>query len=217
VGWGAKDFDFDIGNNPVINPPSVTKTLSCKKRFFDAIEDKSLIPTYTSDQNTAVQWGSDIVCRATTTGHSGVGITIVGRDMVAQHPLPRVPLYVKYQKKTHEYRIHLFRDDGIKIAEIQRKVFVATPDRPEPLNWQVRNHTQGFIIQSVPEAPEAVLEASQKVMEQFENLSFAALDVIYHEPSNLALVLEGNTAPGLEGPRLSIYGDFLEREYRRLM
>lgn len=227
VGWGAKPYEFDLGVNVSLNHPNETKILSCKKRFFDAIEDeRQLIPAYTTNPEVAIGWDSDIVCRATTTGSGGDGITIVGKGVDNVDGLPKVPLYVKYQKKTDEFRLHMVNRKKQKMGgvaqfaeclHIQKKVFVKTEERPEPLNWQIRNHTQGFIFQTVQEAPEAVTEVSERVMGCFPDLDFAALDVIYHKPTDLALVLEGNTAPGLEGPRLEVYGEYLIEKYKELM
>lgn len=225
VGWGAKEFGFDAEPHEVVNHPYQTKVLSCKKRFFEHVlghDNEHAIPSFTVSRDVASSWGDVVVARATTTGSGGDGITIVepGAD------LPDAPLYVRYQKKTDEFRLHMVnrvqqKMDGVaRYAEclhMQKKVFVKTEERPEPLNWQVRNHTQGFIFQTVQEVPEAVLEVSEKVMGCFPGLDFAALDVIYHKPTNLALVLEGNTAPGLEGPRLEVYGEYLINKYKELM
>lgn len=210
VGWGAKPLEFDPGTNRVINHPDTTRILSCKRRFFEHVGESPYIPVSTTDPEVARTWDTPIVVRATTTGSGGDGISIVaGTDEI-----PRAPLYVKYQKKTHEYRLHVFKVNGEwEIRHVQRKVFVPTPERPEPLNWQVRNHTQGFIFQTEQEFPEQVSNASLAIARVFNDVSFMALDVIYHEPTGVALVLEGNTAPGLEGPRLQVYGDYLIQRY----
>lgn len=216
VGWGAKPFDFNPGNNRVMNDPQATRILSCKKRFFEHVNVANpaitqFIPSWTADRAVAAGWGTTVVARATTTGSGGEGITIVNEG----DNLPVAPLYVKYQKKTAEYRLHAFKVNGEWVVKhIQRKVFVATPERPEPLNWQVRNHTQGFIFQTEEGAPEAVTEATLAVCGAFAGVSMMALDVIYHAPSRIALVLEANTAPGLEGPRLNVYGDYIIEQYR---
>lgn len=212
VGWGAKSFDFTPNTNAIINHPQNTKLLSCKKRFFNAIpeETRGFIPAFTSDPQVAISWDSDIVVRATTTGSGGAGITVVEAGNV----VPQAPLFTRYQKKTHEYRLHIL---GGEIKEIQRKVFVKSDEKPEPDDWRIRNHTFGFIFQTEAECPAAVSEAALAVFKCFQGLDFAALDVIYHKPSNVALVLEGNTAPGLEGPRVAIYGDYLINKYKELM
>lgn len=215
VGWGAKSLDFPLGRNVLLNDPNITKLLSCKKRFFEHVRETGMAPCSTTDPEVARSWGSTVVCRATTTGSGGDGITIVDVGSDGAMELPHVPLYVKYEKKTHEYRLHVL---GGEVREIQRKVFVKTDDNPEPKDWRIRNHALGFIFQTEAECPDPVREAVLKVNAVFGNgLSFAAFDVIYHKPTNKALVLEGNTAPGLEGPRLGIYGDYLTQKYKELM
>lgn len=56
VGWGAKSLDFPLGRNVLVNDPNVTRTLSCKKRFFEHVCDSGpdnlrFIPDFTSDPN----------------------------------------------------------------------------------------------------------------------------------------------------------------------
>lgn len=213
VGWGSKPYDFQLGHNVALNPPEVSRLLSCKKRFFEHVENGqagACVPGFTSDRNVAGGWGNTVVVRHTTTGSGGEGIELVdpGKE------IPQAPLYTKYEKKTHEYRLHVL--DG-EIKEIQRKVFVKTDERPEPDDWRIRNHDKGFIFQTEAECPDRVSEAVLSVSKCFEGLSFAAFDVIYHKPTDKALVLEGNTAPGLEGPRLVIYGEYLIQKYKELM
>lgn len=213
VGWGARSLDFALGHNVLLNDPNLTKVLSCKKRFFEhvkAADELAPIPDFVLHADGAKQWGDTVVVRATTTGSGGDGISIceVGEE------IPNAPLYTRYQKKTHEYRLHVL---GGEVREIQRKVFVKSEENPEPKDWRIRNHTFGFIFQTEDGCPDPVREAVLKVNECFDGLSFAAYDVIYHEPTKKALVLEANTAPGLEGPRLAVYGDYLIDQYRSLM
>lgn len=213
VGWGARSLDFQLGHNVLINDPNVTKILSCKKRFFDHInngQNGSYLPEFTSDLDVARGWNDTVVVRHTTTGSGGEGIELVE----AGEELPNAPLYTRYRKKTHEYRLHIL---GGEVREIQRKVFVKTDDKPEPEDWRIRNHTKGFIFQTEADVVNEVREAATKVASSFDGLDFVAMDVIYHEPTKRALVLEGNTAPGLEGPRAAIYGDYLIEKYKEIM
>jgi hypothetical protein len=212
VGWGARSFDFDPAQNHIINHPDDTKIVSCKKKFFDHVQNKAVIPEYTSDPGVARSWMDTVVVRSTTTGSGGDGITLVQPG----EELPVAPLYVRYQKKTKEYRVHCFKTDAWQLKHFQQKVFVKTEERPEPVNWQIRNHSMGFTFQTVETIPPEVEASCQSVLESFPNLSFIALDVIFHKPSRLALVLEGNTAPGLEPQRLELYGQFLADEHTRI-
>lgn len=221
VGWGGKSFEFRPENrDKVLNTPAQTQILSCKKKFFDAIHDgKEFIPEFTVIPQVAQAWGTDIVVRATTTGSGGDGITIVPAGQLP----PKAPLYTKYQKKTQEYRVHCFRkplqavggvaNGAWSLDHYQKKIFIKTEERPEPLDWKIRNHTQGFIFQTVEEIPPEVQAACEAVLKNL-GVDFCALDVIHHRPTGVALVLEGNTAPGLEDGRLKVYGDYLIERHK---
>lgn len=214
VGWGSKPLEFQLGRNAIVNPPDVTRILSCKKRFFEYVsglgDGNQCIPEFTSDPAVASGWGDTVVVRSTTTGSGGDGISLI--DVGGE--IPVAPLYTRYQKKTHEYRLHIL---GGEIKEIQRKVFVKTEEKPEPDDWRIRNHTKGFIFQTEATCPDRVSEGALSIASLFDGLDFVAMDVIYHQPTDKAYVLEGNTAPGLEGPRLSIYGDYLISKYKEVM
>jgi glutathione synthase/RimK-type ligase-like ATP-grasp enzyme len=80
------------------------------------------------------------------------------------------------------------------------------------LDWKVRNHAQGFTFQTVEEIPAQVASVCNAVLDDL-GVDFCALDVIHHKPTDLALVLEGNTAPGLEDGRLVVYGNYLKTRY----
>lgn len=220
VGWGGKSFDFEeSARDEVLNVPADAKVLSCKLKFFQEVVDaEGFIPEWTTDPKIAQAWGTDIVVRATTTGSGGDGITIVPAGQLP----PKAPLYTKYQKKTQEYRVHCFRKPVQKMGGVahawsldhyQKKIFIKTEERPEPLDWKIRNHTQGFIFQTVEEIPAKVREACEAVLEEL-GVDFCALDVIHHKPTDVALVLEGNTAPGLEDGRLKVYGDYLIERHK---
>lgn len=222
VGWGSRDFDMELSpRDEVLNLPMEAKVLSCKKKFFAHVmgdDNEEYLPAWTTDPAVAQGWGADIVVRATTTGSGGEGITVVPAGEMP----PKAPLYTKYQKKTQEYRVHAFRRsvqkmDGIAHAwsldHYQKKIFIKTEERPEPLDWKIRNHTQGFIFQTVEEIPPKVAAAAHAILEKLE-VDFFALDVIHHRPTDIALVLEGNTAPGLEDGRLKVYGDYLIERHK---
>ena len=77
-----------------------------------------------------------------------------------------------------------------------------TPD--EEVNWQVRNHENGFIFanQNI-ELPDGVADASVRAVEAL-GLHFGAVDIAYHQENGFR-VLEVNTAPGLSGTTLDKY------------
>jgi hypothetical protein len=172
-------------------------TAQNKLQAFQAFQNAGLSTVkWTTDAAIAATWPI-AVARATLTGHSGQGITVHEQGQ----PLPTVPLYTKYQKKTYECRIHVFNGKVID-AQVKRK---RTTDNQEETNPYIRNiHTgwvycrENFIL---PEsAKELAIAACTAV-----GLDFGAVDLIYNRHYNQFYLLEINTAPGLEGTTLTNY------------
>lgn len=153
-----------------------------------------------------VEWTEDVavaqtwpcaVARATLTGHSGQGITTHEQGQ----PLPNVPLYTKYMKKTYECRVHVFNGKVID-AQIKRKK--KTEDDTQPDTFIRNIHTgwvycrEDFVLQEV--AKELSIAACTALQ-----LDFGAVDLIYNKHYNTFYILEVNTAPGLEGTTLNNY------------
>jgi hypothetical protein len=149
-----------------------------------------------------------IVARHTLTGTGGEGIEIIAAGTPLEN-WPNAPLYVEYKKKTHEFRLHLMRVDGEwKIGRSQMKVAF----RGQQIdNWQVRNHANGFkYIIGGFEVPNQVRKAALSIVEHRKcMIDFVALDILFHQPNGYAYVLEGNTAPGLEGASVDAYAQYL--------
>lgn len=146
-----------------------------------------------------------VVCRTVLNGHSGNGIVIAN----SPDELVDAPLYVKYIKKSEEYRIHYGCDANSEITIIsvqQKRRRLDVPD--EEVNWKVRNHHNGFIY--AREGVEPPADVIRKARQAFAAtaLDFGAVDVIWNHHYERAYVLEINTAPGLEGQTLQDYANF---------
>ena len=111
------------------------------------------------------------------------------------------PLYVKYVKKQQEYRVHIFNGSVIDVQRKMRRT--ETPDAE--VNWQVRNHCNGFIFGrdgvSLPSSATDMCIATVAAL----SLDFGAVDLIYNAHEDKYYVLEVNTACGLTGTTLEIY------------
>lgn len=211
LNWGrGEDFTDNI-SSVAINPPSAIAMVSNKLKFFLKMKEEGLeeiIPPFTDSLEQAIVWkekADAVVERHKLQGHSGEGIRIVEGDMAVQV----APLYTKYLKKKDEYRIHCARvGNDLKIFDIQRKARRKdTPD--EEVNWQVRNHENGFIYaRDGFEAPKSVLDVAAAIFSK-TGLDFGAVDIIYNESQDRAYALEVNTAPGLEGTTLDNYVNVL--------
>lgn len=200
INWGStKPYPEAV---TVINPPYNVGVAANKVMTFSVLGDKDVdIVPWTSNIDIVKEWlaaGHDVVVRATVTGHSGEGITIIHKG----DDVPVAPLYTRYVKKDREFRVHA-TTKGVILT--QRKI--RDPGR-EPTNWQIRSHQNGFIfaVKNVEpnEARDKLAMAALEVM----GLDFGAVDII--EKAGQFYVLEVNTAPGLEGNTLKVYADALK-------
>lgn len=211
VNWGSKNTP-DFGEATVLNHSE--QLVVTDKRVFFGEMPQGIVPDWTTDIIVASGWlteGHTVVCRKILNGHSGEGIELVSgpvreiQDSLI-YELPEAPLYVKYQKKTHEYRVHMIGQKVIDVQQKRRKTDV--PD--EEVDWKIRNLRGGFIYaREGVTAPEEVLAVASRAHES-SGLDFGAYDVIFHEPTRKALVLEVNSAPGLSGTTIDRYAEGLQ-------
>lgn len=191
--WDAKDFN---------HPKDVQ--LACNKlSAFWAFKNHDVpTPEWTVDQNEAQDWvnnGFTVIVRHLLTGHSGQGI-----EVVSEGEVPKAPLYTKYKKKRAEYRVHVFQGEVIDTCQKKK---LTEANRAGAVNTLIRNHSTGWVfcrdgIVPCPAREELAVKAVQAL-----GLDFGAVDIIYNEHKNQHYVLEGNTAPGLEGTTLAKYAE----------
>lgn len=219
---GRSDYIINWGNTGEYKPewlvaegfynlPCNVLNVSNKLNFFNMCRENGVeeyVPEFwTSREDVPADCflNGSVVCRRVLAGHSGEGIVIA----TTPDELVPAPLYTKYIKKSQEYRIHLGRnnDNEIVIISQQRKA----RDRSVPddeVNWQVRNHSNGFIfVRDGVNPPSCVIDACREVF-GVTGLDFGAVDVVYNAHSDRAYVLEINTAPGLEGTTVDDYVQF---------
>jgi len=212
INWGNSEFTFDpLPYKNIVNLPPLVGVMTNKLRFFRHVGHSRMVPEWSTEAPEACKWGGRVVVRHKLEGSGGAGIEIVEDG----NPLPKAPLYVKYENKTHEFRIHMARGlhpgDPFNPILVQRKIFQKRPDMEKPKDWAVRNHDNGFIFvrESDYPTPEAVLSLATNFMnEHFSRLHFAALDIVWHDKRKQGFVLEGNTAPGLEGNTIEVYSNY---------
>lgn len=207
VNWGNSNRIAGVGV-PYVNHPDLITQASNKRSFFKLMQENNsdVIPKFWTSPEDIPDEAFPVVCRTVLAGHSGDGIVIAAtRDGVVP-----APLYVQYVKKSQEYRIHVGRrSEAIQTIAVQRKA--RRTDHPaENVNWQVRNHANGFVyVRGGFTAPSSVIEAAERAL-LATGLDFGAVDVIYNEAQGKAYVLEINTAPGLEGQTVQDYANFFK-------
>lgn len=146
-----------------------------------------------------------IVCRALTNASEGRGITIAERDA----ELPRAPLYTAYIPKKKEFRVHVFDNQVIDVAE-KRKRKGEHPDR----NTQVRNTANGYVFcRTDLREPDDLRPLAISAVAALGR-SQGAVDIIWNERQNKSFVLEVNSRPGMEGTTCQKYAEAILRRYQ---
>lgn len=209
INWGKSGYQENVTDGIILNKPNATRLAGDKIRTFEALRQHNIsIPEFTTDRSIASNWlneGSIIVARTVLNGHSGRGIVIVEGD----EELPHAPLYTKYIKKQHEYRVHVLGDKTY-VRQKRRREDCENP------NWRIRSHNNGFIFaQNVSYIPEGIEDLSRSAINAL-GLDFGAVDIIFNESQNRCYVLEVNTAPGLEGSTSEYYADYFINKYKEI-
>lgn len=212
INWGNSKMghpSFESEARILNHPDSVAKAANKLLAFQNFKEAGVPTPKFTADRNEAKKMldaGSTIVCRAKLNGHSGEGITLMSPERYHEvGVVPQVPLYTNYIRKTDEYRAHVFGDKVFFVQRKARKLDV--PD--DEVNWQVRNHANGFIYAhdgvDVEDDVKSICVKAVKAL----GLDFGAVDLIKTKTGRW-YVLEVNTACGLEGTTLDKYVEQLK-------
>ena len=207
INWGNSSRPMFVTESDCLNDPHLVSRMSNKTEFFkfmEDFEDVNLVP-WTITESLAKEWieeGSTVVARTLTRGSGGRGIKILEKGVDFCY----APLYTKYVKKAEEYRIHVAFGE---IIDVQKKIRDPNSE-VEPLDWKIRNHSNGFIfVRNTADPDEQVLEQALNVMKR-SKLDFGAVDIIWNDYQKKAYVLEINTAPGLEGETVNKYKEAFE-------
>jgi glutathione synthase/RimK-type ligase-like ATP-grasp enzyme len=147
--------------------------------------------------------GKMVVGRHLLTSHEGKGIELI-TDV---NNIPECPLYTEYIKKKSEFRVHIFDNKVIRVQQKKRKL-----NFQGEVNNQIRNTSGGWIFATENVSiPEEVLNECSLLLYQF-GCFFGAFDIIYNEYYNKWYVIECNSAPGIRGTTVKVYGDAI-REF----
>lgn len=199
VNWGcSKDKPSAICR--FLNVPSKVAVAIDKLATFKALKAADVaVPEFTTDVEVAKGWIRDeyrVLARYMLRSHSGNGIKVV--KTLEEMPSD-APLYVRYYRKKHEFRVHVF--NGQVIDYVQKK---AKSDKPENFNEYVRSYNNGWVFcrDNIVHIDAIKQEAVKAVVAL--GLDFGAVDIIYTK-NNKPIVLEVNCAPALEGTTVEAY------------
>ncbi len=211
INWGSgSEFPFDLKNTTVLNTPDRVAKVTNKRTFFEMCREHGGvdIPDFTTRKIEALDWlrgGSTVFARTILQGSGGEGIV----DIQTEGQLNEIQegtLLVKYVKKKKEFRIHVA--DGGVINQQEKKKKGSVP--LESINWRIRNHDGGFVFcREGVNVPRKVTDQAKLALE-VSGLCFGAVDVLWNAKHQRAVVLEINTAPGLEGSTVISYQNFFK-------
>lgn len=215
VNWGANETP-NLDPALVINPTANVRLATDKWAALAAMSNVVPVPEFTANIEQAMEWFEEadgtkpvVVCRTLLRAHSGRGIVLANTP----DQLVNAPLYVRYIPKRDEYRVHMVRDldragdvDGPPAALVTKKA--RKLDVPnDQVNWQIRNHDNGFIYALADEQDnQRLLTMAHNALREL-GLTFGAVDIIYNAARDRYYVLEVNTAPGLEGRTIIFYAE----------
>ena len=201
INWGKSSYpNREFRNCKVVNKPESVRKASNKLSTMISLDGKGITPPWTENRSEAVLWlseGCPVVCRTILNGHSGDGIVIAKTE----EEIVEAPLYTKYIKKTREVRVHVQKGICVLVQEKKRNRDI--PD--EEVNWQIRNHQNGFIYAKNVEPVGVQGLRSAIISVRTLGLDFGAVDLIYNKRENKWYVLEVNTAPGLSEATINYY------------
>ncbi len=198
AGWANINWGCAVDGG--LNPKEGLEIARNKLKTFELLKDKEdvVIPWFTTsleEAKAAKAEGKDILARKILTGHSGAGIVDFTGEEVA-------PLYVSYVKKKTEFRVHVFGDTIIHVQEKRRR---KQDGEANPANSRIRNLANGWVFcqDNINPNDKVLLTAVAAV--KHLGLQWGAADIIWNEKYQKAVLLEVNTAPGLEGTTIDKY------------
>lgn len=193
--WGTSRVP-DWVPKQYINTPDKIRIATDKLLTFQKLLESNLpIPEFTVDIEEAKSWlpKRKVVCRTLLRSREGRGI------IIAESPEQVVPapLYVKYCRKTHEYRVHVWKGTIIDVSEKRKRL--------GSIGGPIRNHANGWVFcHNNVNMPVPVGVAACNAVSAL-NLDFGAVDVIWNQKTGKEYILEVNTAPGITGMTINKY------------
>lgn len=196
INWGhAQAPNIDIGKH-VLNWYWAVTNASNKWTALVKMEQAGVsVPKNTGAKAEAESWFDKdkkcvVFCRTLLRSSGGKGIVIAK----SKAELVDAPLYTLRIRKTDEYRVHVFKNEVIDVA--QKRLRNGVKDQ-EGRNEYIRNLANGWIFaHENVNCPDNVKQEALKAVAALE-LDFGAVDVVVDKEGK-AYVLEVNTAPGLE-------------------
>lgn len=200
INWGLshpQSYPAQLINVPLFVGIAANKLLAYQKMAVSCPD--LLIPWWTSLES--INYTGRIVARTKLTGSCGEGIVTF---KMSDDIKPEAKLYTKYIKNRIEFRVHVgFIGDEFDYS-MQRKRRLTTEELEArgiyDRDLRIRNTNNGYIYSTNLDIDDEleckIAWAAQRAMDSLD-LDFGAVDIIYDTKNKSILVLEVNTAPGI--------------------
>lgn len=206
INWGNAVWPkWCTPNMAMLNNPEKLKVATNKLRALTILEQHNVeVPKFCETIGGATKLLEEgvkrVYCRTKLNGHSGDGIVVAS----CPEELVEAPLYTAgIYGYRDEYRVHVVNGEVIDYAMKRKR-------KEEGLehDTDVRSHNGGWVYcRDNITCSEAVQQAAKLAIAAV-GLDFGAVDIILErKPDSNPVVLEINTAPGLEGTTIERYAN----------
>lgn len=186
-----------------LNRPSAVATSSDKRKMYRALKSRG-VDTFDFIDGSSTEeeirefslLPEDTVVRTLVNSHSGNGIVIVPRGEL----VPPASLYTKFKSLTYEWRVFVVGEIIVDILQKKKMTTEKLNEKGIEFNPVIRCNKNGWvysrknIVEMGPVGRTLALSAIDAI-----GLDFGAVDIGYTYGGNF-IVVETNTAPGLENP-----------------
>lgn len=192
INWGNSGH-INAGGATVLNKPEAVCVAVDKLDAFRKLQGSAPIPKFRTKLD-SISKGDIWFARTMLRASGGRGIVVLRKG----DTIPDAPLYVRYIRKSREFRVHVVNGQVIFCQE-KKKEREAEQTADQKL---IRNYDNGWVFCLVnEEPPEGVKDAAVSAISGL-GLDFGAVDIVVARDSSQPFVLEVNTAPGLSSPSL---------------
>lgn len=203
VNWGRSNLNVLGRPYKVMNKPHQVMVATDKLLCLERLKAGGVSSVeHTTNMNTVMQWiakGDMVYGRQLLNASQGKGIVLIK----TLEDLVRCPLYTRGVLKSHEYRVHVFKDTILDVTKKRRRTTTETSE-------YIKNLSNGWVYcRENIEVPNNLLDCAKKAIVAL-GLDFGAVDILYKK--GVPYVLEINTAPGLQGTTLTKYIEAFNKE-----
>lgn len=214
LNWGRGDFPVWRDHvTRFINPPDAVVKAINKVQSFRAFQ-RAGVPCapFTTSRREAEGWLRErnrplaVLCRTELEGKDAAGL-VVAREL---NQIVDAPLYTRYVKKLHEYRVHVMNGECFYVNKKVKKAADAVPRDANPL---IRSGSHGWFFHDVEGIPlsAAVQQACVDAVQAL-GLDFGGVDVGV-TAEGTPVIYEVNTAPEMGPNSTRHYKEAFKKHY----